>query len=152
MSVKAILQQLRRYDYCCPMNRLRLFAFVLLFFQYSVAQQRTGTLCVAARIDDPFWKESATLPNGQINSHGLQFGIDKRSIVKWPEREGLKVEGLDTAERHLVSVRDSKGKPIEAVWFKFSDFKSTNVCMSYDGYQRIGLRDLTRHTPWCKCH
>lgn len=49
---------------------------------------------------------------------------------------------LDTAERHLVSVLNFKGKPIEAAWFKFSEFKSTNVCMAYDGYQGIGLRIL----------
>jgi hypothetical protein len=134
------------------MNMLQFLVLLLLISQYTVAQQGTGTLCVAARIDDPFWKESATLPNRKINSHGLQFRIDKRPVVTWPERQGLKIEGLDTAERHLVSVLDSKGKPIESVWFKFSEFKSTNVCMAYGGYQGIGLQDLTRHTPWCKCH
>jgi hypothetical protein len=134
------------------MNVLKFFALLLLISHYTVAQEGTGMLCVAARIDDPFWKESTTPPNGKINSHGLQFRIDKRPVVAWPERKGLKIDGLDTAERHLVSVLDSKGKPIESVWFKFSEFKSTNVCMAYDGYQGIGLQDLTRRTPWCKCH
>src|SRR2546425_633262 len=48
----------------------------LLFLISGAAQQGTGSVCVAARIDDPFWKEPATLPNGQINSHGLKVRVD----------------------------------------------------------------------------
>ncbi|HKW63274.1 MAG TPA: hypothetical protein VJN89_12065 [Candidatus Acidoferrum sp.] len=29
--------------------------------------------------------------------------------------------------------------------------KSTDLCMTYDGYQGIGLQEATRRTPWCKC-
>jgi hypothetical protein len=38
-------------------------------------------------------------------------------------------------ERHLLVVLDSSAKPIESAWFKFSDYKSTELCMAYDGYQ-----------------
>ncbi|HET6179843.1 MAG TPA: hypothetical protein VFE61_23170, partial [Candidatus Sulfotelmatobacter sp.] len=69
------------------MDKLK-FLFLLLFVsQCTVAQHSAGTLCVAARIDDPFWKESATLPNGKINSHGLRFKIDKKPVVDWPEKQ-----------------------------------------------------------------
>lgn len=47
--------------------------------------------------------------------------------------------------------REFSGKPIESVWFAFSGYKSTDLCMTYDGYQGIQLHDATRHTPWCKC-
>ena len=40
---------------------------VLLVSISGAAQRGTGSVCVAARIDDPFWKEPATLPNGEIN-------------------------------------------------------------------------------------
>ena len=92
------------------------------------------------------------LPNGQINSHGLKVKIDKRPVTAWPERKSLKIEELDTVERHLLVVLDSSGKPIESVRFKFSDYKSSELCMAYDGYQGIGLQESTRRTPWCKCH
>jgi hypothetical protein len=123
---------------------------VLLLSHFACAQQDKGSVCVAARADDPFWKQSATLPNGQINSHGLKVKIDKRPVTAWPDRKGLRIEELDTSERHLLVVLDS-GKPIESLWFKFSDYKSTDLCMSYDGYQGIQLRADTRRTPWCKC-
>jgi hypothetical protein len=124
---------------------------VLLVSISTEAQQGTGSVCVAARIDDPFWKEPATLPNGEINSHGLKVRVDTRPAVEWPQRKSLKIDGLDTSEQHLLLVLDSSGKPIESVRFKFSGYKSADLCMTYDGYQGMGLQEATRRTPWCKC-
>jgi hypothetical protein len=125
---------------------------VLLVSISGAAQRGTGSVCVAARIDDPFFKEPATLPNGEVNSHGLKVRVDKRPVEEWPQRKSLRIDGLDTSERHLLVVLDSSGKPIESVRFKFSDYKSTDLCMTFDGYQGIGLQEDTRRTPWCKCH
>jgi hypothetical protein len=124
---------------------------VLLVSISGAAQRGTGSVCVAARIDDPFWKEPATLPNGEINSHGLKVRVDRRLVEEWPQWKSLKIDGLDTSERHLLVVLDLSGKPIESVRFKFSDYKSTDLCMTYDGYQGIGLQEATRRTPLCKC-
>ena len=130
---------------------LMVVTFVLLVSISGTAQQVTGSVCIAARIDDPFFKEPATLPNGEINSHGLKFRVDKRPVDEWPQRKSLKIGGLDTNERHLLVVLDSSGKPIQSIRFKFSNYKSTDLCVNYDGYQGIGLQEATRRTPWCKC-
>jgi len=131
---------------------LAVLTLVLLVSISANAQQSTGSVCVAARIDDPFFKEPATLPNGEINSHGLKVRVDKRPVEEWPRRKSLKIKDLDTGEQHLLAVLDSSGKPIESVRFKFSEYKSTDLCMAYDGYQGIGLQEATRRSPWCKCH
>ena len=131
---------------------LIVITLVLLVSLSAVAQKGTGSVCIAARIDDPFWKESATLPNGDINSHGLKLKVDKRPAEEWPQRKSLKIDGLATSERHLLVVLDSSGKPIESARFRFSDYKSTDLCMAYDGYGGISLQETTRKTPWCKCH
>jgi hypothetical protein len=130
------------------------FVFVLLLSIPAPAQdaKATGSVCVAARVDDPFVKEPAVLPNGQVNSHGLKVRIDKTPSQEWPQRKALKVDGLDTSERHLLVVLDASGKPIQSVRFKFSDYQSKDLCMSYDDYGGIGLEEATRRTPWCKCH
>ena len=57
---------------------------VLLVSISGKAQRGTGGVCVAARIDDPFWKEPATLPNGEINSRGLKVRVDTRPVEEWP--------------------------------------------------------------------
>jgi hypothetical protein len=132
--------------------KLTLLALVLTASSIALAQQSTGSVCVAARADDPFWKEPRTLPNGQLNTHDLRFRVDKQPSMPWPDRKSLKIEDLDMTVPHVLAVLESNGKPIESVRFKFSEYKSTNLCMFYDGYQGIGLDDATRHTPWCKCH
>jgi hypothetical protein len=127
-------------------------ALMLLISDPATAQQAMGSVCVAARIDDPFWQQPATLPNRQINSQGLRVKVDKRPSTPWPDRKSLKIEGLETSERHIPVVLGSDGKPIESVKFRFSDYKSTELCMSYDGYQGERLQEAMRRTPWCKCH
>jgi len=128
---------------------LMALTLVLLVSISGAARRGPGSVCVAARIDDPFWKEPATLPNGEINSHGLKIRVDRRPVEEWPQRKSFKIDGLDISERHLLVVLDSSGKPIESVRFKFAVYKSTDLCMTYDGYQGIGLQEATRRTPSC---
>jgi len=125
---------------------------IVLFVVISnfASAQQSGSVCIASRVDDPFWKEPRILPNGEINSHGLKVRIDKKQM-EWPPRKALKIAVPDLKERHLLVVLDSDHKPIESVWFKFSDFKNPDLCMSYDGYQGISLLEASRKTPWCKC-
>lgn len=132
--------------------RLALIAalFVFLFSQASAEEPAQGTVCVASRAADPF-RGQVIPPTGEVSSGGLRVRVDKRPAVPWPQRESLKFEGLDLNERHLLAVLDSRGKPVESLWFRFSAYKSTDLCMAYDGYQGVGLQEATRHTPWCKC-
>jgi hypothetical protein len=134
--------------------KLANFAAVIVIFMslYANSQQpETGTVCVASRVDDPFWKEEPRLSNGQVNTHGLRLRIDKQPPVEWPVSKGLEISGLDINERHLFVVLSKAGKPIESLRFSFSGYRSSHLCLSYDGYQGIGLNDLSRGTPWCKC-
>ena len=133
------------------MNRPGLAGILLTLFwvQFSSAQS-TGSVCVASRADDPF-RGQVIPPSGPVGSHGLKVQLDKASATPWPQRQSLKVGDLDLAERHLLAVLDANGKPVESLWFRFSDFKSNDLCMSYDEYQGVQLTEDTRHTPWCKC-
>jgi hypothetical protein len=119
---------------------LMTFTLILLVSNPGAAQRGTGSVCVVARIDDPFWKEPATLPNGEINSHGLKVRVDRRPVEEWPQRKSLKIDGLDISERHLLAVLDSGGKSIESVRFNFGDYNGTDLCTTYDGYQGIAYK------------
>ena len=130
--------------------RLTIVALLLMVSAPLSIAQSTGTVCVAARVDDPFWKEPRTLPDGQLNTHGLRLRVDKQPSIPWPDRESLKIEDLSTNEWHVFGILEH-GKLIGSVRFKFAEYKSTDLCMFYDGYQGIGLQDVSRHTPWCKC-
>lgn len=130
---------------------LRAAVFVGLSLGAAVAgaQTETGVVCVASRADDPFFKQQVP-PTGPVDTRGLRVKIDKRPAAPWPQRESLKIEGLDLKEKHLLAVVDAKGKAVESLWFRFTSFHSHKLCMSYDGYQGIALDDDAR-CPWCKC-
>jgi hypothetical protein len=125
-------------------------AAVLLFPHAGSAEPETGTICVAARAADPF-RGQVIPPTGEVSSNGLQVKVDKRPAIPWPQTESLKIEGLDLKERHLLAVVDAHGKPIESLWFRFTTYNSKHLCLSYDGYQGIGLDADGRHYPWCRC-
>lgn len=132
------------------MNKIFLGFTLVALCQIGGAQARLGTICVAARADTPF-RGQVIPPAGEVSSGGLRVKIDKRPAVPWPQRKSLKIEGLDANERHLFAVTDARGKSVESVWFRFSQYGNTDLCVAYDGYQGIGLQEATRHTPWCKC-
>ena len=125
-------------------------AAALLFPHVGSAEPETGTVCVAARAADPF-RGQVIPPTGEVSSGGLQVKVDNPPAIPWPQRESLKIEGLDLKERHLLAVVDAHGKPIESLWFRFTTYNSKHLCMSYDGYQGIGLGADGRHCPWCRC-
>jgi hypothetical protein len=116
---------------------------VFLFFQADAQQLARGKLCVASRTDDPAWK-------GQDLS-GLGIRIDNRASVPWPQRKSLMFDNVILDKRHLITVIDGRGKPVESIRFRFSEYKSVDLCLAYDGYQGIQLKEWSRHTPWCKC-
>ena len=61
-------------------------AAVLLFPPAGSAEPETGTICVAARADDPF-RGQVIPPTGKVSSNGLQAKVDKRPAIPWPQRE-----------------------------------------------------------------
>jgi hypothetical protein len=123
---------------------------VFLFPTAAGAEPERGTVCVAARAVTPFWGQ-VIRPTGEVSSGALRVKVDKRSPISWPQRESLKIEGLDSTERHLLAVVDAPGKTVESLWFRFTTYNSLHLCMSYDGYQGIGLLADGKHCPWCKC-
>jgi hypothetical protein len=124
--------------------------FVLIFPSHGGAEPESGTVCVASRAATPF-RGQVIPPTGEVNSGGLQVKIDNRPAVPWPQRESLKIEGLDLKERHLLVIVDARGKAVESILFRFTNYTSIHLCMSYDGYGGIGLAEDGKHCPWCRC-
>jgi len=110
------------------------------------AEPGPGTICVLSQPDD--FRPRVVTPGDEYNPATLKFKIDKREAVSWPHKESLKIVGLDTAERHLIVIV-SDGKRIQSTWFRFADYKTSELCVSYDGYGGIQLGEA-KHSP-CKC-
>lgn len=88
-------------------------------------------------------------PGKYCESNKLSIRIDDGDTVQWPRKERLQVKELALDRSHSVTARCA-GKPLQAARFRFSDFKSTHVCASYDVYGGIYLFDYTTRGWGCK--
>jgi len=105
-----------------------------------------GTICVLPNSPDP---PTLISPGGEYNPSTLTVAIDKQTPIPWPHKRTAKIENLTLAGRHLIVLR-SDGKRIQSFWFRFSDYRDTTLCVSFDGYQGVQFGD--KHTTyWCRC-
>jgi len=81
-------------------NIVRIFVASLLLALLSCsslsAQSPQGTICIVPL--DNLWQKFAQ------GIHGVSVRIDKREPVLLPRKEGVKVEGLDLSQRHLIAL------------------------------------------------
>jgi hypothetical protein len=108
-------------------------------------QPERGTVCVLPNSSEPPTRIS---PGGEYNPATLSVRIDKQPILR-PHKKPVRIEHLSLNERHLV-VLTSDGKRIQSFWFQFSDYQDVELCLYFDGYQGVQLRDK-QGALWCRC-
>src|ERR1700741_2586702 len=124
----------------------RLLCAMLLLGPALFGQSGRATVCVAPNSPDP---PTRTSPGGLYNPVTLSLKIDKNPPIRWPHKDSIKIGDLDVNQRHLV-VLTSDGKKIQYFWLRFSEYKTTDLSISFDGYQGVQLDDR-KSAPWCKC-
>ena len=127
-------------------SAIRVITILLLSCPVLYGQSERGTICVAPNSPEP---PTLISPGGDYNPATLSLSIDKGKPILWPHKESIKIDGLNLAERHLI-ILTSDGKRIQSFWFRFSDYKSTDLCVDFDGYQGVRLQEK-KYSPWCKC-
>jgi hypothetical protein len=115
-----------------------IFVIALVLAVPTSAEPKTGMLCVIA--DPPGCCTRVTIP---FDLGTLMFRIDNGKKTRWPQKPGLKIEGLTIAEKHLVVVYWS-GKPQQSFRFRFTDYKATELCLLFDGYGGPDLRPMSK--------
>jgi len=123
---------------------IALLAFLACPVVYG--QSSRGKICVA-----PVSPEPPTLgrEGGFYNPATFTMRIDKGKPIVGPHDEFIQIGDLELNKRHLV-VFTSDGKPIQSIWFRFSDYESTDLCLSFDSYLFVQLKDR-KQAPWCRC-
>jgi hypothetical protein len=106
------------------------------------AEPNTGMLCVIP--DPPGCCDRVSIP---FDLKTLMFRIDNGNKTPWPQKMGLKIEGLSLAEKHLVVVY-SAGKPLQSFRFRFTEYNETELCLLFDGYGGPDLRPMRKS---CGC-
>jgi hypothetical protein len=130
-----------------PMTHIAVaIIFCSLFLPREILAQQNGSLTIFTVPDT--WSKYVG-PGKYCESSKLSVRIDNGDTVQWPRKQRVQVKDLALDQSHLVTARCG-GKPLQAVRFRFSDFKSTNLCVSYDVYGGIYLFDYTTRGWGCK--
>jgi len=120
---------------------------LLLLGESCLGESMQGSICVATIPYQP--PTTAGTPDLFCRSGHLSLKLDNREPVPWPHKVSLKIDALDTSQRHKVTVL-CDGKPQQSFAFRFSDFKSPQLCLLInDLYQTVQLWEL-RKSPWCR--
>jgi hypothetical protein len=114
------------------------------------AQQKVGSICVAPNSSE---RPTRFSPGGDYNPATLLLKIDQKEAIPWPHQSPVSIKELTLEEPHLI-VLTSDGKRIQSLRFRFSEYPSAELCMSFDGYQGVQLYDKgtnRRRAKYCGC-
>src|SRR5215467_11887936 len=125
-----------------------IFALSLSLCSISLTQSQIGSICVAPLSKD--WHEEAGTPELSCSPSKLSVKIDSQKTVAWPTGKSGLIGGLDLAATHRVVVFCGE-KPQQSFSFRFSDFKTKQLCLFLnDLYKTVQLWEPNQ-APWCKC-
>jgi hypothetical protein len=129
-------------DYIMKLNAILL---IVLSIGPSLIAETTGSVCV---LPNPSESPTRISPGGEYNPATLMVKIDKKEALHWPHHDGLVIDGLNIGVRHRM-VLYSDNKPIQSFWFRFSEYETNRIQVSFDRYQGVqmhGMKALQSYT------
>ena len=122
------------------------FLVAALVHPSSCAESESGSVCIAPARFDP---KNASAPGLYCEAEKFSLKIDAQ-VMAWPIKESVKLAGLDLNARHKVIVLCDH-KPRQSFTFRFSEFKTKQLCLFLNGLYRTAQLWEAKSTPWCKC-
>ena len=88
-------------------------------------------------------------PGLYCDSEKVSLKIDTQTVPS-PIRESVKIARLDLTTRHRVVVF-CDGKPQQSFSFRFSEFKTSELCLFLNDLYKTAQLWEAKRCPWCKC-
>src|SRR5690242_2590103 len=111
------------------MSRYAVMTVIVLLGRMALSAQSaplTRWVCVAPV--RPTQGSTAAAPGLACSSEVLSLKIDGGDAKPWPRASSARTDGLDLRTPHKVVVM-CDGKPQQTLRFKFSEFKSNDLCL-----------------------
>ena len=107
-----------------------------------------GSVCVAPVPKKP--TPYAATPGFFCPSEKLALRIDTLQERSWPINESVKIDGLGVTIGHRVVIF-CDGKPQQSFKFRFSDYKTRQLCLFINDLYKTAQLWESKQSPWCKC-
>jgi hypothetical protein len=134
-------------------NLTRTISLLSIGFLLSPAflmSESSGSICVAPVPHSIDGRRGAGPESVVCDEGRYSLKIDARKPIPWPETGSLKIDDVNVAGRHRITVL-CDGKPKQSFIFSFSGYKGHKLCLFFnDLYWTVQLWDDEK-TPWCKC-
>jgi hypothetical protein len=109
----------------------------------------TGSVCVAAVEPPNGGEKSLANPAGGNRVQHYSIRIDDLPLVHTAPDKGFRTAPLEYSKKHVVRVFGD-GKPVASFYFKFSEFKSNELCLFFNSlYETWQLWDMKSTGKWC---
>jgi hypothetical protein len=128
--------------------RILRFAFVTAALLHPVfsAESGSGSVCIAPMS----WELTpVSAPGLYCASEKVSLKIDTQ-VIPGPIKKCVKIAELDATTRHRVVVF-CDGKPQQSFTFRFSEFKTSELCLFLNDLYKTAQLWEAKRSPWCKC-
>lgn len=88
-------------------------------------------------------------PGLYCDSEKVSLKIDAQAVPA-PINKSVKIAALDPTAPHRVVVL-CNGKPQQSFTFRFSEFKTSELCLFLDEAFKTAQLWEAKRCPWCKC-
>jgi hypothetical protein len=111
------------------------------------AEQGDCSMCVA-RV--PAQPPVTSAPGLLCESGRLSLQVGAQPSIPWPQTDGVRIELPAAGRSYRVTVL-CDGKPQQSFRFRFSEFKSKDLCLFINDFYQTIQRWEAGRSPWCKC-
>lgn len=148
---KATVRYVRQLGPGKPSTALRIsiviLSVVILACPAPSSESGAGSVCIAPVPEKP---TDTSAPGLHCDSSKLSIRIDVQQPIAWPIRGSMKIDELDVTATHRVVVF-CNGNPQQSFKFRFSDYRSRELCLFInDMYKTVQLWE-SKDSPWCRC-
>src|SRR5690242_15136307 len=106
---------------------VKALAFLLLMATSQLSEsQSNGSICVAPLLSKSF--DTAGTPALLCRSGDFGYRVDRNPIVKWSRTESVRIDDLDRAIQHRITVY-CDGKPNQSFRFRLAQFTTPDLCL-----------------------
>ena len=124
-----------------------ILSVVILVSPAPSAESGEGSVCISPVPEKP---TDFSAPGLRCDSSKLSVKINVQQPRAWPIRENVKIDALDVTATHRVVVF-CNGKPQQSFKFRFSDYKSRELCLFINDMYKTAQLWESKDSPWCKC-
>lgn len=108
-----------------------------------------GSVCIAAVVPPNDSEKSLANPAGGNRIQHYAIRIDDLPLVHAVADKGFRTPPLEYSKKHVVRIFGD-GKQVGSFYFKFTEFKSNDLCLFFNPlYETWQLWDMKSTGKWC---